>query len=442
MKKKIIPIILVPVLALSFLTGTLLAVQPVTAETTDTVDDYVFVHHSCGSNWLSSGLRDALDTKDYIDEVNDVTYGTTMPQDSGRPDSLGSVEGDHTDMNHWIYWFNDYLDSLSDYGTDYGYNRIIMFKSCYPASYIYEDGTEPGIPWGSKTLANYKAVFRHPDGTGNVYSNSNGYTYQALEDVFAAHPEILFIPITAPPMSYFSGTPQPEQIARARQFTNWLVDEWLPAYNARNPGLDNVAVYDWFDFLANPNDHAERPNFLQDDYGGLTSNSHPNTFANQESTKDFATDPGNFLDTAWDDFAQGAPDLSTSYKTASQSFVTTGSVLTYTVGIRNDDGPITQTVFMTDSLPYEVDYIPGSLTATIGTVSDIAAPMLEWQGLLDSSGAVTITYAVTVTAGNGAEINNIAGIHYAGGEPLLFSSTVRVRDQFWQIFLPLIRKDG
>ena len=111
-------------------------------------DDLVFVHHSCGANWLSNSLHNALLAKDYIDERNDVYYGTDLPPDAGRPDSLGSVPGDHTDMCHWVPWFNDYLAGLKIQGCATGVNRIVMFKSCYPNSAVGAD-TGPGDPFGS-----------------------------------------------------------------------------------------------------------------------------------------------------------------------------------------------------------------------------------------------------------------------------------------------------
>ena len=112
-----------------------------------TTDDLVFIHHSCGENWLSNSLHSALVAKDYIDERNDIYYGTTMSSDAGRPASLGGTPGDNTDMDHWILWFNDYLQHVRVYGCASGYNRIIMFKSCYPNSDIGSDGAEPGNPF-------------------------------------------------------------------------------------------------------------------------------------------------------------------------------------------------------------------------------------------------------------------------------------------------------
>ncbi len=263
----------------------------------DTDDDLVFIHHSCGKNWLDNSLHAALLAKDYIDERNDIYYNTDVNPDTGRPDSLGPKPGDNTNMNHWILWFNDYLEGVKDHGCADGFNKIIMFKSCYPISNIIANGTEPGDPFSStQTIVNYKAVYRHPNGPGNNYTH-NSYTYQPLEDVFADNPDVLFIPVTAPPLCY--NCTNDENAHRARVFNNWLKNEWLDDYNDDNPGLNNVAVYDWFNFLANPDDHPTYPNRLKAEYGGTTSNSHPNALANQQSTQDFATNPDNFIDTKW-----------------------------------------------------------------------------------------------------------------------------------------------
>ena len=272
-------------------------IQPRSSE-----DDLLFIHHSCGKGWLDRGLHRALLAKPYIGERNDIFYGTVVDPDSGRPASLAPKPGDNTDMQHWIRWFNDYLGTVKKHGCADGVNRIVMFKSCFPNSNIGADGEEPGDPFSDvRTLANYRAVFRHPAGPGTTYEH-DGVPYKALEDVFAENPNTLFIPVTAPPLHYApeEGTSDAEA-NRARQFNNWLVNEWLPAYKART-GLDNVAVFDWFDLLANPDNHAEHPNRLREEYGGASGNSHPNKRANIFSTERFATIPDNFIDAAWDAF--------------------------------------------------------------------------------------------------------------------------------------------
>jgi len=261
------------------------------------VNDLVFIHHSSGENWLNSGLHNALLAKEYIDERNDITYGTVVPSDKGRPASLGDVPGDNTNMNHWILWFNDYLGQVKQFGCSDGYNRIVMFKSCFPISDVNSDGTEPGDPFNEdQTLANYKAIYRHPGGPNRTYSN-NKVPYFALEDIFSKHPEILFIPVTAPPLCY--GGTNNAYAHRARIFNTWLKTEWLSSYRKAHPGLMNVAVFDWFDFLANPDNYPVGPNRLKAAYGGTGDDSHPNETANAASTVLFATGPNNFLDASW-----------------------------------------------------------------------------------------------------------------------------------------------
>ena len=269
-----------------------------------TTDDLIFIHHSVGNNWLNHSLNDALLAKDYVDERNDVTYGTAMSPDAGRPASLGGTPGNNTNMNHWILWFNDYLAGMKARGCADGANRIVMFKSCYPISNIASEGVEPGDPFTSaQTVTNYKSVYRHPDGPGNTYTQG-GVVYRPLEDVFAANPDTLFVPVTAPPRHYApSDATYDAQAQRARAFANWLKGEWLDGYNTAHPGLNNVAVFDLFDVLAYPDDHASHPNRLRAEYGGQSGDSHPNDTANGDATQVFATAAENFIDAAQSAFA-------------------------------------------------------------------------------------------------------------------------------------------
>jgi hypothetical protein len=276
----------------------------------ETVDDLIFIHHSIGAYWLEYGLEDALLAKDYIDERNDISFDDTMSPDPGRPNSLWGIPGDYTDMGNWVPWFNDYLGGLKTRGCADGVNRIIMFKPQHATSGITSDGTEPGDPfhhYTEQSIANYKAVYRHPDGPGNTYTRS-GYVYQPLEDIFAENPDFLFIAVTAPPYHYTMSTD--EEAHRARLFNDWLTNDWLDDYNARNPGLNNVAVFDLFDLLAYPDDDPDHPNRLRIEYSWASPpDSHPIPSTWPYITAPFATDPGNFIDSAYAAFA--APEPST-----------------------------------------------------------------------------------------------------------------------------------
>jgi len=268
-------------------------------------NDLIFIHHSIGSNWLAHSLETALDSKLYIDERNDISYGTAMSTDTNRPfdwDSLGDFPGDSTEVLQYFLWFNDYLNGIKIHGCANGRNEIIMFKTCYPGSNVTSDGTPPGNPFAydtsdtnTRSIVNYQSVYRHYNGSGNVYSNYTEFTYYPLEDIFTANPDTLFIPITSPPYNpteYYNST----NLHRARIFCNWLKNTWLTNYNAANPGLNNVAVFDLFDILANPDDDPVEPNALRTEY--RTVDSHPNDTANATCTWIFATSPNNFIDEA------------------------------------------------------------------------------------------------------------------------------------------------
>jgi uncharacterized repeat protein (TIGR01451 family) len=404
----------------------------------ETEDDIVFIHHSCGSAWLSNSLHVALLAKDYIDERNDITYGTDVSPDVGRPDSLSPTPGDRTNMNHWILWFNDYLDGVKAHGSDTGFNRIIMFKSCYPISDVTGDGTEPGDPFSSaQTLANYKAVYRHPDGPGHTYTH-NSDIYRPLEDIFAQNPDILFVPVTAPPLHYApSDATSDDNAHRARLFNEWLKQDWLAGYDAVHPGLNNVAVFDWFDVLAYPDDYPDHPNRLREEYGGASGNSHPNSTASAYSTQVFATNPDNWLDRAWNAFVLG---VGTSQKTASSSLAAYGQTITYTVVIRDIGVPLTATLHMTDELPTGLAYVPGTLTATSGTYTDTYAPGLYWSGVLTPTLYVSVSYAATVTHPPTGTValprTNTAVVAAAGHAPVYLQATVWINP--YTLYLPLL----
>jgi PKD repeat protein len=324
-------------------------------------DDIIFIHKSVGRGLLrSGGMENALIAKDYIDEVNEIyTRSETPypPPDTGRPDSVSSY-GSY--MCDWILWFNDYLEGVKYYGCEDGVNRIIMFKSCYPYSNISSDGTEPGNPFSSaRTLTNYMAIFRHPNGPGNTYTHSNGYTYKPLEDIFAENPDTIFVYVTAPPL-YHTSTNE-ANARRARIFNNWLKNEWLPNYNAAHPELNNAAIFDLFDVLANPDDHPEYPNMLREEYYNGVDD-HPNTAGYTAGAEAFAG-PGNVMDAAWEAYSGRGYSLSINI---------------------NGNGQVTKT-------PDQARYDPGDIV-TLEAIPDAGHIFQSWSGnLTGSTNPVDIT---------------------------------------------------
>ena len=233
----------------------------------------VFVHHSCGENWLADdhgGLGKALAAAGYF--VSDTNYWW-------GPDGIG----DRTDITDWPEWFAGpesprYLKALfresgrhapySRRGSDPGgENRVVLFKSCFPNSDLAGRPQDPPRRGDGLTVGNAKAI------------------YNELLRFFASRPDKLFIAVTAPPLR------DPSNAANARAFNTWLVKEWLADY----PG-SNVAVFDFYNVLTGPDNHhragaggiehaiRDRRNTL---YYPTNGDDHPSPAGNRKATRDF-----------------------------------------------------------------------------------------------------------------------------------------------------------
>jgi hypothetical protein len=233
----------------------------------------IFIHHSCGENWLSDdhgGLGRRLGENRYF--VSDTNYGW-------GPDSIG----DRTDITDWPEWFTGpnsgrylaalyaesgqnswYTRTLPDPG---GENQVIMFKSCFPNSNLEGSPTDPPARGEGLTVSNAKAI------------------YNELLTYFATRPDKLFVAITAPPVQ------DPAYAANARAFNTWLVQDWLAGYEG-----SNVAVFDFYNVLTGPdNHHRFRDGAIEyvTDRGRDTlyyptdGDDHPSPAGNQKATEAF-----------------------------------------------------------------------------------------------------------------------------------------------------------
>ena len=111
------------------------------------------------------------------------------------------------------------------------------------------------------TMANYKA------------------TFQQLAEEFRKYPDKLYIYVTSPPLVPESTTAENAQ--RARQFNNWLKDEFLPDYR-RETGLSNLMIFDLFAVLADEN------GYLKDEFRrDRQADSHPNSDGNRAAASGF-----------------------------------------------------------------------------------------------------------------------------------------------------------
>jgi len=126
-------------------------------------------------------------------------------------------------------------------------------------------------------------------------------------------------------------------------------------------------------------------------------------------------------------------------KAASTGLPQYGQTVTYTITIQ-DITPLTTTVYLTDVVPAGLSYIPDTLTATAGLVTDTMAPTLTWSGVLSPTPVVTITYAVTVITDTPQVISNSVVIAAQGCEPVTRTATLLANGI--ETFLPVIMKNS
>ena len=206
----------------------------------------LFLHHSVGQGILDQGgLRDSLLNMGIF--VKGATYGDEI--------------GQQTDICDWYPKFTSGIKQLFEfknhpnrYYSDGRTNDIIMFKSCYPCSYIDSEGSEPGNPNSREhTMQNYRAVFNE------------------LSKELRKYPDKLFIYVTYPPLVPRETNSQ--AAARAREFNRWLLNDYLPHYR-QETGLTNFVCFDLFDVLAD-SANVLRTEFRRSD----DRDSHPNETA-------------------------------------------------------------------------------------------------------------------------------------------------------------------
>jgi hypothetical protein len=241
----------------------------------DEIVKLIFIHHSCGENWLADsdgGLGLALAENNYY--VSDTNYGW-------GPNSIG----DRTDITDWSEWFrgansgrylgalynesgphSDYTRPLADPG---GENQIVMFKSCFPNSDLEGRPDDPPKRGRGLSVGNAKFI------------------YNDLLSYFSTRPDKLFVVATAPPLI------DTDYAANARAFNHWLVHDWL---EENNYPLSNVAVFDFHNILTHPDNHHRYQDGgveYDDQHGDGTlyydshGDPHPNYEGNRKASAEF-----------------------------------------------------------------------------------------------------------------------------------------------------------
>jgi uncharacterized repeat protein (TIGR01451 family) len=132
----------------------------------------------------------------------------------------------------------------------------------------------------------------------------------------------------------------------------------------------------------------------------------------------------------WDGGGEGAVQKSASSPTA-----VNGEVITYTISIRD----LPAQAQMEDRVPEGLSYLPGTLIASTGVVSETNAPILEWAGDLGGTAGVTITYSAEVDLLTARVISNTATVTAAGYPPITSTASIIVNG--YPLYLPLVLKE-
>ncbi len=377
----------------------------------------VFAHHSCGgflladTGYNAGGLASKLAAMDIF--VSDICYEWDAPQNT----DIGSS----TDIGHWYTWFADETVQGNDIArrdnimnavyTEYsqdaynaanfgsytrvedpgGENSIVVTKSCYPNSNVLENAV------GDPVLND---IAGQPESSGRYTESNVRAVYEAILPYMMAHPEKMFIILTAP--ASLSST----NATRARSFNNWLVNEWLQSHSWTNK---NVYVWDFYNILTDTDNHhwvvngsvvhhteADSANIILADYHA-TGDNHPNATANQKAS---------------DEFVACMDIWRSRWITWSASYVIPPSISTSSLPSASLDEEYSQTLQATGETPIAWSILSGSLPAGLslnsGTGVISGTPTTEESQTFtvqaqNSGGTDTQEFTISVTSAAAAE---------------------------------------
>jgi hypothetical protein len=120
---------------------------------------------------------------------------------------------------------------------------VIIFKHCFPVSYVSSDTLQTDVDSEKKTLANYKLQ------------------YDALKEKIHSYANTSFVVWTG--AALVEGVTNEQQASMAREFSDWVINTWDEAG-------DNIYIWD-FRAL-----ETEGGLYLKEEYATSASDSHPN----------------------------------------------------------------------------------------------------------------------------------------------------------------------
>ena len=208
------------------------------------VVNVLFLHHSTGNNIYKGGVKAWFDSYDK-DNKPEINFVETYFPKKKRYRYFGYG---------WDNYPYDYYNLWVKHGDAASYKNeptlktlaplwnVIIFKHCFPASAILEDG-KPDIGSAVKTLANYKLQ------------------YGALKKKLHEYPGTKFILWTGAALTEKST--KPDRAKRAKEFFDWVKNVW------DEPG-DNIYLWDFYGL------ETDGGLYMRDEYATSPTNSHPN----------------------------------------------------------------------------------------------------------------------------------------------------------------------
>jgi len=201
----------------------------------------IFLHHSTGQAIWDGGVPGWFER--YNNE-NETQYGIES-QEFPKDDPYG---WSNYPYDYWNIWVNNAGDSpymeeptLEMLTRDY---QVIIWKHCFPVSDIEEDTGEADVASDVKSIENYQLQ------------------YQALKEKMHEFPDIQFIVWTG--AAQVKGATTKESAQRARQFFEWVRNEWDEAG-------DNIYIWDFYQL------ETEGGLYFKDQYASASDDSHPNS---------------------------------------------------------------------------------------------------------------------------------------------------------------------
>lgn len=219
----------------------------------------IFLHHSTGDGVYSGG-----NVPQWIKTYN--TQNGTAYQISERSYPNTPYPWENYPYDYWNLWINggcnnsnESIECMDMLTKNY---HVIIFKHCFPGADISPDTGNESVSSKRKSIENYKLQ------------------YNALLALMDSYPSTKFIVWTLAPLH--RNATNTENAAHARQFVDWVKNDWLTEDNKLHP---NIFVFDFYGLSAELNSSPQygKINCLKYEYEGdhSESDSHPNALANR-----------------------------------------------------------------------------------------------------------------------------------------------------------------